>query len=155
MIFILVGAECCFAFLRKNFFLSRFIICFPSSVKNVEKSFNLFYVSAKFENCIKLCNACDCVLIENVDQVWGKLDFLPDRMSPRLKLRLNRESRNNWQLPQFTSKALASWDVINYNRCHLLHLRRSHFEIYCVKCDDEVKINLETTSNIIRERMER
>lgn len=81
MIFILVGAECS-AFLRRKFF-SFHLFCSSVLEKSEENSFNLFWVLGKFENCIELCRACGCFLIENVDQIMDELDCL------RLKLRLN------------------------------------------------------------------
>ena len=145
MIFVLVGAECCFVFLRRKFFS---LYLFSPVVKKISRKNRSIYFLC-FRKIWKLHQPIHCMWLR-FD--WKCRSFLIAWIS-LITVEIELESRNNWQLPKFIRRS-ASWDAINYNRCHLLHLRRSFIVIYCVRSDIEVKINLKTTSNIIRERME-
>ena len=148
MIFVLVGAECCFVFLRRKFF-SLYLLLYAVKKSISEKSFNLFLC---FRKIWKLHQTIHCMWLR-FDWKCRSLLIASCNEFLLITAEIELELRNNWQLQKFIRRS-ASWDAINYNRCHLLHLRRSFIEIYFVRSDIEVKINLKTTSNIIRERME-
>jgi hypothetical protein len=123
MIFILVGAECCFASRRRNFFSFHLLFSLSLSLARfVEISENRSIYFMFPPNLKIVSNYAVHVIVIWLKMsigLWRNSIVSPALSFSRLKLRLNYKPEIIDNFQSFDPR-----DVINYNRCHFLHLRR-------------------------------